>query len=60
MAASHIAVAELLLAAARPNETQRKVLARFARQPIKNVRGLLVGEMHGSEDFPRLSSPHSR
>ncbi len=45
MAASHAMVATLLLAIAGPDDAQREVLARFACQPIRNVRGLIVGEL---------------
>ena len=48
MAASHAMVATLLLAIADPNNAQRKVLERFARQPIRNVRELVVGELHAT------------
>ena len=48
MAASHAMVATLLLAIADPNNAQRKVLERFARQPIRNVRDLVVGELHAT------------
>lgn len=48
MSASHVLVANLLLQFAEPNETQRAVLQRFARQPIRNVRGLEVGELRPS------------
>lgn len=57
MAASHVAVAALLLAVARPSDAERAVLERFARHPIRNVRGTLVGEMRATE---ALSSPRSR
>lgn len=45
MLASQVLVAELLLRFADPDEGQRAVLAGFARQPIRNVRGLDVGEI---------------
>jgi L-asparaginase II len=45
MAASLAMVADLLLRFADPDAAQRTVLEGFARQPIRNVRGLLVGEM---------------
>jgi L-asparaginase II len=51
MAASLAMVAELLLALADPDTTQSQVLAEFAVQDIRNVRGLLVGEMRGSDDL---------
>ena len=49
MEASHVMVAELLLAHAEPDEAQRAVLEKFARLTIRNVRGMDVGEMHGSD-----------
>jgi L-asparaginase II len=49
MEASHVMVAELLLAYADPDAEQRAVLEKFARLTIKNVRGTDVGEMRGSE-----------
>jgi L-asparaginase II len=49
MAASQIMVASLLLQVARPDASQRAVLERFARQPIRNVRGVVVGEMRPAE-----------
>ncbi|MBD8065380.1 asparaginase [Devosia sp. PTR5] len=45
MAASQAMVAALLLAHAGPDARQRAVLEQFARQPLKNVRGTVVGEM---------------
>jgi len=45
MVASHAMVAALLLKFADPDENQKAVLGQFARQPIKNVRGTVVGEM---------------
>lgn len=45
MAASHAMVAALLLAHADPDASQRAVLEKFVRQPTRNVRGLVVGEM---------------
>ena len=45
MSASHVLVAGLLLKYADPDDTQRTVLDRFARQPLRNVRGLEIGEM---------------
>ena len=45
MAASQAMVAALLLAHAEPDARQRAVLEQFARQPLKNVRGTVVGEM---------------
>lgn len=46
MAASHAMVAALLLEHADPDAAQRDVLEQFVRQPLKNVRGTVVGEMH--------------
>jgi L-asparaginase II len=45
MAASHVMVAALLLQYADPDAAQRAVLEQFARQPTKNVRGNVVGEL---------------
>jgi L-asparaginase II len=45
MLASQALVAELLLNYADPDEAQRAVLGKFARQTIKNVRGFEVGEL---------------
>lgn len=45
MVASHAMVAALLLKFADPDENQKAVLDQFARQPIKNVGGTVVGEM---------------
>lgn len=45
MLASQVLVANLLLRFADPDAAQRVVLDRFARQPIRNVRGLDVGEI---------------
>ncbi len=45
MAASHAMVAGLLLKYADPDAAQKDVLEQFARQPTRNVRGTLVGEM---------------
>jgi L-asparaginase II len=47
MAASHAMMASLLLAIADPDAEQRAVLERFARQTVKNVRGLEVGVLRG-------------
>ena len=38
----------LLLAISDPDEGQREVLQRFARQTTRNVRGLEVGEMRAT------------
>ncbi len=51
MAASHAMVAALLLEYADPDEAQREVLQRFARQPTKNVRGAVVGELRATDAF---------
>ena len=45
MQASHVMVASLLLKYAEPDANQRAVLEQFVRQPTKNVRGTVVGEM---------------
>lgn len=45
MAASQAMMAALLLRHADPDERQAAVLRRIARQPIRNVRGLEVGEL---------------
>lgn len=45
MAASIVLTASLLLRLARPDEDQAAMLQRFCRQPIRNVRGLEVGEL---------------
>jgi L-asparaginase II len=45
MLASQVLVARLLLEHASPNDGESAVLARFARQAIKNVRGFEVGEV---------------
>jgi L-asparaginase II len=48
MAVSQVMVANLLLRLADPDPAQRAVLARFARQTLRNVRGFDVGEMHAT------------
>ncbi len=48
MHASHVMAASLLLRFAEPDEAQRGVLERFARQIVKNVRGTEVGEMRAT------------
>jgi L-asparaginase II len=48
MAASHAMVATLLLTISDPDEEQRKVLERFAKQTIRNVRGLEVGALRAT------------
>lgn len=45
MLASHVMVAALLLKYADPDAAQKAVLEQFVRQPTKNVRGTVVGEM---------------
>jgi L-asparaginase II len=45
MVASHAMVAALLLKYAEPDAAQKAVLEQFVRQPIRNVRGTVVGEM---------------
>lgn len=45
MEASHVMVAALLLKYADPDAAQRAVLEQFVRQPTKNVRGAVVGEL---------------
>jgi L-asparaginase II len=45
MAASQAMMAALLLRHADPDENQAGVLQRIARQAIRNVRGLEVGEL---------------
>lgn len=45
MLASQALVAELLLRYADPDEAQQAVLEKFARQVVRNVRGLDVGEL---------------
>ncbi|MFC3704560.1 asparaginase [Devosia honganensis] len=45
MAASQTMVAALLLNHADPDAQQRAVLERFVRQPTRNVRGAVVGEV---------------
>jgi L-asparaginase II len=54
MAASHVMVANLLLAFADPDETQQAVLRRFANQTIRNVRAFEVGTLAASEDLTSL------
>ena len=48
MAASQAMVAALLAAYADPDTDQRAVLERFIRQPAKNVRGAVVGELRAA------------
>lgn len=45
MAASQAMLAGLLLRHADPDEGERVALEKFARQPIKSVRGAMVGEL---------------
>ncbi|UYN99655.1 MAG: asparaginase [Devosia sp.] len=49
MTASHVMIAALLLKHADPDAGQRAVLEQFVRQPTKNVRGTIVGEMRAVE-----------
>ncbi len=48
MAASHAMTAALLLAIADPDPGQQAVLERFARQTVRNVRGLDVGVLRAT------------
>lgn len=48
MAASQAMLAGLLMQIADPDADQLAVLARFARQPIKSVRGAEVGELRAT------------
>ena len=48
MQASVAMAANLLTKYAEPNAAERAVLAGFARQDVKNVRGTVVGEMRGA------------
>ncbi len=48
MAASQAMLAGLLMQIAEPDADQLAVLARFARQPIKSVRGAEVGELRAT------------
>jgi L-asparaginase II len=50
MAASQATVASLLLRFADPDEEQRAVLERFARQKVLNVRKFEVGEMRATAE----------
>jgi L-asparaginase II len=51
MQASVVMVANLLLRFASPDEAQADVLGSFARQVVKNVRGIEVGEMRATADM---------
>lgn len=51
MQASVVMVANLLLRYASPDEEQAAVLGQFARQLVKNVRGIEVGEMRATEEI---------
>lgn len=53
--ASQAMLAAVLLRVADPGADQRKVLERLKRQPTKNVRSMIVGEMRAVEPFPGLS-----
>jgi len=48
MAASQAMMAALLLEHAGPDETQAEVLRGISRQTVRNVRGLVVGEMRAT------------
>lgn len=48
MAASQVLVASLLLRFAEPDDVQRSLLEGFARQPIRNVRGVAVGALRAA------------
>jgi L-asparaginase II len=48
MQASVVMVANLLLRYASPDDEQAAVLGQFARQLVKNVRGIEVGEMRAT------------
>lgn len=54
--ASQAMLAAMLSRFTDPDADQRKVLEALRRQPIKNVRGMLVGEMQAAEPFPGLGS----
>ncbi|ODT81638.1 MAG: hypothetical protein ABS76_10795 [Pelagibacterium sp. SCN 64-44] len=51
MAASQAMLAALLLKHADPDANQRAVLDQFARQPTRNVRGLVVGELRATAEI---------
>ncbi len=51
MQASVVMVANLLLRFASPDEAQADVLGSFARQLVKNVRGIEVGEMRATAEM---------
>ena len=53
--ASQVMLATILLRLADPDDEQRQVLETLKRQPIRNVRGMVVGEMRTAEPFPGLS-----
>jgi len=48
MVASQTMLARLLLRIADPDERQRKLLEQLAVQPIRSVRGALVGQIEGT------------
>lgn len=50
VAASQAMLADLLLKLADPDDEQRKLLEGLAHQPIKSVRGALVGELRAVSD----------
>jgi L-asparaginase II len=54
MEASHVMVAELLLAHADPDGEQRDVLEAFSRLTIRNVRKTAVGEMRATDEMRAL------
>lgn len=51
MQASVVMVANLLLRHASPDDEQAAVLGQFARQLVKNVRGIEVGEMRATGEI---------
>lgn len=51
MQASVVMVANLLLRFASPDEAQAELLGTFARQVVKNVRGIEVGEMRAAGEI---------
>lgn len=53
MAASQVMVSTLLLELAQPDAAQRAVLERFARQTVRNVRGLDVGQLRATAEMMR-------
>ena len=57
MNASIALVANVLLALAAPDGAQRAVLDGFARQPVRNVRGAVVGELRASAELAEMLGP---